>query len=68
VAFNASPPTSETATITFSGFSKPANTASVTIGSVTYTFETSSFSAAPSTGCEVYSATGRTGAANRKNS
>jgi hypothetical protein len=62
VTFRTSPPTSETATITFSGFSKPANTSSVTIGTVTYTFETSSFGTAPATGCEVYSATGSTGA------
>jgi len=61
VTFHASAPTSETATITFGG-TKPANGSSVAIGSVTYTFETSSITAAPSTGCQVYSATGSTGA------
>lgn len=61
VTFHASPPTSETATITF-GSTKPANTSSVTIGSVTYTFETSSIGGAPSSGCQVYSASSSTGA------
>ena len=64
VTFHASPPTSETAAITFSGSSKPANASSVTIGSVTYVFETASIAAAPSTGCQVYSATDSTGATN----
>ena len=63
VTFKASPPTSETATIKF-GSSGPANTSSVTIGSVTYVFETSSIGSAPSSGCQVYSAAGSTGATN----
>ncbi len=61
VALDASAPTDETAAITFGG-TKPANTSSVTIGSITYTFERSSISSGPSTGCEVYSAAGSTGA------
>src|SRR5208283_4234588 len=40
VTFHASAPTPETATIKF-GSSAPANTSSVTIGSVAYVFETS---------------------------
>ena len=65
--FQASPPTAETAMITFSGTSAPNNTSSVTIGSVTYVFETSNITSAPSTGCQVFSATGSTGATNLNN-
>ena len=38
-AFTASAPTAETAIITFGG-TQPANTSSITIGTVTYTFNT----------------------------
>ena len=62
VTFRASPPTSETATIKFSASSAPANASSVTIGSIAYVFETSAITSAPSSGCEVYSAKGGTGA------
>ena len=51
----------ETATIKL-GSSGPNNTSSVTIGSVTYVFETSNITNAPSSGCQVYSASGSTGA------
>ena len=60
-SLGASAPTAEKATITFSS-TKPANASTVTIGSVTYTFSTSSINSAPSSGCEVYSATGSSGA------
>ena len=62
VTFDASAPTQETASIKFSSSSAPANNSSVTIGSVTYVFETSSISGAPSTGCQVFSASGSAGA------
>jgi hypothetical protein len=61
VAFDAGSPTAETAIITFSG-SAPSAGATVTIGSIVYTFSTVSIGSAPASGCTVYSATGSTGA------
>lgn len=62
-SLGASAPTAETATITF-GSTKPVAGSTVTIGSITYTFSTSSITSAPASGCSVYSATGSTGATN----
>ena len=59
---NASPPTKETATLTFSSTNAPAAGSSVTIGSIVYAFSTSSITSTPSSGCTVYSASGSTGA------
>jgi hypothetical protein len=60
---NASPPTAETATLTFSS-TEPAAGSSVTFGGIVYTFSTSSIGSAPSSGCTVYSAASSTGATN----
>ena len=53
----ASAPTPQTETITFSNTTAPANGSSVTVGGITYTFSTSAITTAPASGCTVYSAT-----------
>ncbi len=69
VTFNASPPTPEQGTITFNGAPCTSSNlfclftaSSVTLGSITYTFVSSAGSTNPSSGCNVVSATGSTGA------